>query len=84
MNEYSNNPEVAMEALKNNHSVFALFRTDIEGKYFAKPCTMDYVSELKFETDQSDEEDVYADYYSGFLTFMIKNREVYLNDSTNA
>ena len=85
--KFTNSPEVAMEAIKENNEVFALFQTDVVGKYHAKSCELEYVSTLAFETDESDDDDINAPYYSGFLTFAIRTRtkrENYDKYSSNA
>ena len=87
MTKFTNSPEVAIEAIKQNTDVFALFQTDTVGKYYAKECNTEYVSTLAFETDESNDQDINAQYYSGFLTFAIrtsKAKREQANDSTNA
>lgn len=71
---FTNSPDTAIEAIKQEKDVFALFQTDVPGKYHAKACELEYVSTLAFETDESDDIDGYQDYYSGFLTFAIRQK----------
>jgi hypothetical protein len=70
---FTNSPETAIEAINQGKDVFALFQTDTPGKYHAKACELEYVSTLAFETDESNDTG-YEDYYSGFLTFAIRQK----------